>query len=535
MLSISVIIVTWNRRQHVNHVIESISHQVFQINNLDVIVVDNASTDDTLEFILSQWNPESIIQNPAIVAHKPSFKLDTNNEKQLINKAGFNSLTVIHNHSNHGGCGGFNTGFAYIERLYQQNNHNQSYPDYIWLVDDDADLPVNALSELVKSAEADNSIGLVGSRTVDINNRVTTLETTIYFDYQKGRMVDTPPLGHPLYQKHHHWVSKTGGTKGNLNFKGIQEVDIVSACSLLARWDAVNKVGFWDYRYFIYCDDADWCLRFKKAGYKVVCNLDAIVYHTPWFSKLTPTRVYYAQRNSLWLMQKVMAGKELKYATFRHMSSILFNSIKASIFRRKNNAELMNQTIEDVINNQEGKLKNDSSYQLEKLNTIKFFQELNQDSKILVVCNQLSSPEILREFLETITAKTSSPIKIDSLNQITCLISDLVLHELNSSHLQLKLSVRVYSSSFISRTLLSLQFFLRPAKAIIIFNKNNNIPFLLGKYTVYIEENDLENIQLEKNSILSQLIFIYKWCILMVKSLIYSVKVSPYKSLNKYG
>ena len=61
--------------------------------------------------------------------------------------------------------------------------------------------------------------------------------------------------------------------------------------------------SLWDYRYFIYCDDADWCLRFARAGFKVVCNLDAVVYHTPWFQKLTPARLYYSQRNIVWVIQ----------------------------------------------------------------------------------------------------------------------------------------------------------------------------------------------------------------------------------------
>ena len=75
---------------------------------------------------------------------------------------------------------------------------------------------------------------------------------------------------------------------------------------MLARWGGVKKVGFWDYRYFIYCDDADWCLRFAQAGYRVVLSLDAVVYHTPWHHKLTPARAYYAMRNIMWVLRKVL-------------------------------------------------------------------------------------------------------------------------------------------------------------------------------------------------------------------------------------
>ena len=46
-------------------------------------------------------------------------------------------------------------------------------------------------------------------------------------------------------------------------------------------------------------------LAWIRAGYRVVCNLDAVVFHTPWFQKLTPARLYYSQRNIVWVIQKV--------------------------------------------------------------------------------------------------------------------------------------------------------------------------------------------------------------------------------------
>src|SRR5262249_40965382 len=185
---------------------------------------------------------------------------------------------------------------------------------------DDAEFPPDALRRLVEAAEADETIGLVGSRTVDIGDRQTTIESTIYFDFRRGRMGDEPPPGNPKREEHQRWIASLGagaGPKGRHAYTGLRDVDVVSACSLLARWSAVRKVGFWDYRYFIYCDDADWCLRFAKAGFRVVCNLDAVVYHTPWHLKLTPARIYYSQRNVVWLMQKIIPRGRLRWATAR--------------------------------------------------------------------------------------------------------------------------------------------------------------------------------------------------------------------------
>lgn len=41
---------------------------------------------------------------------------------------------------------------------------------------------------------------------------------------------------------------------------------------MLAHWSGVKKVGFWDYRYFIYCDDADWCLHSRRRGTGWCCR-----------------------------------------------------------------------------------------------------------------------------------------------------------------------------------------------------------------------------------------------------------------------
>ena len=114
--------------------------------------------------------------------------------------------------------------------------------------------------------ETDPAIGIVGSRTVDLRDRRTTMETTIYQERSTGLLADEPDRDHPLRASHDAWVATVGGVRGKREFAGLREVDVVSACSMLAHWSAVERVGFWDHRYFIYCDDADWCLRFRARG-----------------------------------------------------------------------------------------------------------------------------------------------------------------------------------------------------------------------------------------------------------------------------
>ena len=47
----------------------------------------------------------------------------------------------------------------------------------------------------------------------------------------------------------------------------------------MARGEAIQQVGLLDERFFIYCEEIDWCMRMKKAGWGVYCVPRAEVVH----------------------------------------------------------------------------------------------------------------------------------------------------------------------------------------------------------------------------------------------------------------
>ncbi|MFG0283245.1 MAG: glycosyltransferase family 2 protein [Phycisphaerales bacterium JB039] len=387
-LRIAVIIVTWNRRAQLDGALAAVARQDIGAHRLDVIVVDNASSDDTTDHLRYAWRPERIFANETSAAHEPQLRL-LDQQDGASNAGGFASLTVVRNRENLGGCGGFNTGFCAVDRLLQQPaaaDARTSRPDFVWLVDDDIDLPPDACRRLVEAAQADPGIGVVGSRAVDINDRESTFETTIYFDFARGRMGDTPIAGHRLEAAHTAWLRQVGATRGRGDYSGVLEVDVVSACSLLARWSAVREVGFWDKRYFIYCDDADWCLRFARAGWRVALCLDAVVYHTPWFHKLTPARLYYSQRNIVWTLQKALSGPRLWYATFRWMASIMYDALQAAFRRRTFHAEIIRRTAHDIATNRGGKLDADGPTPMPIAEALEQAGALRPGARIAVIC-----------------------------------------------------------------------------------------------------------------------------------------------------
>jgi GT2 family glycosyltransferase len=58
-----------------------------------------------------------------------------------------------------------------------------------------------------------------------------------------------------------------------------REVDWVSGAALFASGEVVEKIGFLDPEYFMFCEDVDWCWRCWQAGFKVVYLPDGVITH----------------------------------------------------------------------------------------------------------------------------------------------------------------------------------------------------------------------------------------------------------------
>ena len=55
--------------------------------------------------------------------------------------------------------------------------------------------------------------------------------------------------------------------------------DVLPACALMIRREALDDVGLLDERFFIYCEDTDWCRRFREKAWSVRFFPDAEVIH----------------------------------------------------------------------------------------------------------------------------------------------------------------------------------------------------------------------------------------------------------------
>ncbi len=544
---VAVLIVTWNRKEMVSRILASLSRQTFPRGSMHVVVIDNASTDGTLEYLQEHWRPEHVVANHAQVAHEPEFEeLDPAGHASTANAGGFASLTIVRNDHNFGGCGGFNTGFAVVEQRLAP--HAASKPDYVWLVDDDADVPADALAQLGAAMASDPGIGLVGSRTVNIADHETTIETTIYLNHDGGNMCDFPPKGHPRYDEHFAWARSIGWTddapptsytRGKHAYHGLRSVDVVSACSMLARWDAVvgtperAGIGFWDWRYFIYCDDADWCLRFGKAGWRVVLNLDAVVYHTPWNLKLTPARIYYAQRNAIWMAQKVMPAARLKRVTLKWMRSILRDSLRASLHRRLFHAEIIRRTALDAATGVAGKTGSDGPEKMPVVDALKKAGAIRPGGGEVAL---LITPPGTIAWGEQLIAHVREALAADNTPDHEPRWRFIVRHDAAELR-DLPPGSVVYGRSRRSRLKKALMTATLGADAVVVFDQGGDLPLLPGaaRFNVHIDMKAPTTAQLERDGWGERLTFWGRWLAAVPRCAWFGLTVKPYKKTGKYG
>ncbi len=265
---VAIIIVNWNKKDCLTSLLTSL--QNIDYKNHSIVLVDNASTDGSVEYV----------------------------------RKNFPHIIVLANKINLGGSGGFNTGLRYVMRKKHEFK-------YAWLLDNDANVKPNTLSELVKVMEQENSIALCGSRIID-KDRSVTIEVGAYLKRNNIGFI-------PCFRN-----KKEIPTE-----KTAIEVDYVAICSALVRVETLSDDTLLDERMFLYWDDADWGLTFKRRGYKVVAVPSSHAYH-PSFTERNRgfvTIFYYGVRNSLLTYSKHFPSFQryrIFYNYFRGLFKALF-------------------------------------------------------------------------------------------------------------------------------------------------------------------------------------------------------------------
>src|SRR4030042_2218745 len=76
------------------------------------------------------------------------------------------------------------------------------------------------------------------------------------------------------------WIGRTShGEYLTSNVKNLKSPDYISGCCLLIRKRVFEKIGLLNERYFLFFEDADFCLRAKKAGFRIALEPKSMILH----------------------------------------------------------------------------------------------------------------------------------------------------------------------------------------------------------------------------------------------------------------
>ncbi len=214
---VSVAVVNWNTQDILHDCLRSIYEQCGEI-DLEVIVIDNASTDGSVEMV----------------------------------KKDFPQVTLIENSKNRGFAAANNQGI------------DISKGRYVLLLNSDTVVLDNALAKTVAFADSHPEAAVVGCRVL---NPGRTLQPTCFMFPSILNMLLSSTYLYKLFPKNK-FFGRERMTWWDRN--DIREVDVVTGCFMLVRQDAIKKVGSMDEQFFMYGEETDWCYRFKQAGWKVM-------------------------------------------------------------------------------------------------------------------------------------------------------------------------------------------------------------------------------------------------------------------------
>ena len=112
----------------------------------------------------------------------------------------------------------------------------------------------------------------------------------------------------------------------NGQFEKAVETDFATGCAMLIKKDVIEKSGYFDEKYFLYFEDADYSVAAKKNGFRVVYFPGAFIWHKNAGSSQgpgSPLHRYYQTRNRLYFGFK-FASSRVKLALLRESLKYLF-------------------------------------------------------------------------------------------------------------------------------------------------------------------------------------------------------------------
>ena len=251
---VAVILINWNSYDLTRDTLNSMQKVTYM--DLDVIVVDNGSTDESGDRL----------------------------------EAEFPEVIMIKSSSNTGFTGGNNLGFQYALA--------QGYT-YAMMLNNDVEVESDFLEPLVYALDENKGLGAV--------------QPLIYFHHDKEVIWNAGSVRNS-------WTGETITLDYNVRDSGLERrwirknVDWLTGCAFMVRTDVLKQIGLLKEEFFIYYEDVDLSFRIRKAGFTLGYEPSSVIYHIAGMSHkskekgtegfLNPKVHYLNARNRLWILKQ---------------------------------------------------------------------------------------------------------------------------------------------------------------------------------------------------------------------------------------
>jgi GT2 family glycosyltransferase len=253
-MSVAAVVLNWNGRERVLETISALYKSEYPLQ--EIFMVDNGSTDDSI----------------AAVQEK------------------FPKVKILPQRTNLGVSEGRNVG---IRRAVA------SGVDYIFHLDNDIEVQPETIGELVRVAEGRRDIGIVGTMMYFKSDPTLIQNLGGYICYRQHILL---PVG---------WMERDRG-----QFTDPIEIDMVAGGAMLTRREVFEQVGYFDGGYIGYgLEDTDFCVRVRRAGWRLLCNPRAkTLHHFHLTHKYNYRRKYLESRNAVLFLRKY--GRSIDWAKY---------------------------------------------------------------------------------------------------------------------------------------------------------------------------------------------------------------------------
>lgn len=275
MVKVFVVILNWNGKKDTVECLNSIDELRIKDCELSIVVVDNASSDGSVEFL----------------------------------KKRFRKITVLGNKENLGFAEGNNVGIRYAL---------ENGAGFVLILNNDTMVDKDLLGRLLDATEKHKDAGIFSPKIYFAKGFEFHKER--YSEKEKGRVIW---FAGGLIDWDNVLASNYGVDDTDIGqYETERSIDFATGACMFVRRKVFEKIGLFDKKYFLYLEDVDFSQRAKRAGWKILFVPDALVWHKVSQSSSIGGNLndYFITRNRL------LFGT--RYASLRTIAALIKQSIQ---------------------------------------------------------------------------------------------------------------------------------------------------------------------------------------------------------------